>query len=130
MALTGGGEVLVGVHHDAAVGNVLLLSVVDERVTIAGGLDGVVTFLKLQGNCISLPIRSSVLSPVIIIATSIPVVLLYIPAQRGPSLDALELELLDDLELLSSFPSLFSRNMAVLYLSPCLDSLFSRKVLT
>lgn len=116
-------------HHEAAPFDVLLLSVVDERMAIAGGLDGFVTFLKTKSHFISLANQNTPWSVIRLMITFIPVVLLYIPAHRGPSFEALALELeLADLELLSSLPSLFSRNMAVLYLSPCLDSLFSRKV--
>ena len=46
MALAGGGEVLESVHHFAALGDVVLLRVVYQGVTLTGRLDGCVTFLK------------------------------------------------------------------------------------
>ena len=46
LALAGGGEVLESVHHFAALGDVVLLRVIHQGVTLTGGLDGCVTFLK------------------------------------------------------------------------------------
>lgn len=46
LALAGGGEVLESVHHFAALGDVVLLSVVHQRVTLTGRLNSGVTFLK------------------------------------------------------------------------------------
>ena len=46
LTLAGGGHVLVRVHHNAAVLDVLLLSVIHQRVSVTGCLDGGVTVLK------------------------------------------------------------------------------------
>ena len=47
LTLTVGGHVLVGVHHSLAVLDGVLLSVVDQRVPVTGGLHGVVALLQL-----------------------------------------------------------------------------------
>ena len=54
MTLAVGGHVLVGVHHGGAALDGVLLRVIDQRVSVAGGLHGVVTVLQLESNSIRL----------------------------------------------------------------------------
>ena len=54
MALALGGHVLVGVHHGGAALDGVLLRVIDQGVTVAGGLHCIITLLELGGNSVRL----------------------------------------------------------------------------